>query len=256
MKNSNRLAAERHAIFEFPRESCGILFMSNKDGQEHYHPCRNIAPTPNQHFAIAPEDYEKARAGGEIVGFVHSHPGYPPIPSEGDLTSCELTETAWHIVRVDLNEVTDRIEATGWHSWKPNGYRAPLVGRSFHYGVQDCFALARDWYLEELGVVLPDVLHGPDEWWQDKNSTFSPYEDSSNHEKVGLIRLDGPVNLQVGDLVVMQIRSRTGKPNHVGIITDSQRCIMLHHLHGALSERTIYGGYWREATRFVLRRKA
>jgi len=30
---------------------------------------------------------------------------------------------------------------------------------------------------------------------------------------------------------------------------------MIHHLYGRLSDRTVYGGYWRECTRLIVRHR-
>ncbi len=244
-----------HAVVEFPRESCGLI-VQGLDGSEWYHPCRNAAVTPSEHFVLPPEDWDAAEQTGDVIAVVHSHPGHPARPSEGDLASCEATEIEWIIIRTDRDEVSGQITATETHSWRPSGWRAPLLGRSFHYGVLDCWALARDWYQEEMGIDLSKVPldRGVDGWWNDPASTFSPYEDPENMAKLGFVRIDGPPSRR-GDLIVMQVRSRAGKPNHVGVLVDDQRGIMLHHLYNALSERTVYGGYWQETTRFVLRRK-
>lgn len=249
------LAAQAHAIAEFPRESCGLI-VRTVEGEDVYYPCRNTAVSASEHFVLMPEDWVAAEELGEVVTLVHSHPGHPARPSEGDLASCEATGIEWVILRVDRLEDSGAIEVTEIHSWRPNGWQAPLVGRSFHYGVLDCWAVVRDWYREEMGIDMSHVPldRGVDGWWRDLNSTFSPYESAENMERLGFERVDG-LPSKKGDVIVMQVRSPSGKPNHVGVLIDDQRVIMLHHLYDALSERTVYGGYWQETTRFVLRRK-
>lgn len=244
--------AEAHAIAEYPRESCGLVV--DAKGGLRYHACENTATSPSQHFRIRGEDWIAASKLGKVVGVVHSHPDGAAKPSEGDLAACEATAVPWHILAVHADENRE-IAVVDRYSWQPDGFKAPLVGRSFHYGVLDCWTLARDWYREERGIDMPDVDHGPDDWWEDTESDFSPYEDESNYEKCGLVRLPLGTDLKEGDLIVMQVRSKSSKPNHVGILIDAERGIMLHHLYHALSERTVYGGYWREVTRFILRRK-
>jgi cell wall-associated NlpC family hydrolase len=49
----------------------------------------------------------------------------------------------------------------------------------------------------------------------------------------------------------MQIRARNGVPNHAGIYLGDG--LMLHHLYGRLSSRDLYGGWYLESTRAVLR---
>lgn len=253
IRTSKKVFAEAaaHGIAEYPRESCGYIVDAH--GLK-YFPCQNLATTANQQFKIGGKDYMAASKLGKIVGVVHSHPDGAARPSEGDLAACEASRLPWHILAVHRGDSGD-LAVVDRYSWQPSGYRAPLVGRSFFYGVLDCWALARDWYLEELGIELADVDHGPDGWWQ-TDSDFSPYEDEANYEKAGLVRLPKGTPLQLGDLLVMQLQSKSGKPNHVAVLIDPDRSIILHHLYGSLSDRTVYGGFWQEATRFILRHKS
>lgn len=252
MRRATLKRASEHAVAEYPRESCGLVV--GVSGRERYVPCRNVAGTPSEHFVLHPEDYGRAEDMGEVLGVVHSHPGHPALPSPGDLAGCEATGLPWTILRVDRDEADGSVSVTEVHSWAPSGWMAELVGRPFSYGTLDCWGLVRDWYRVERGVELPSIVRGPDGWW-DVDDAWSPYEDEENWRRAGFSRAnDG--RLLIGDLVVMQVRSRAGKPNHVGVIIDDQRCIMLHHLYDGLSERTVYGGYWRETTRLVLRRNA
>lgn len=252
MKAKTLKAMSDHALAEYPRESCGLVLRQGT--KEKYWPCLNSAASPSQHFSISPEEYAQAEDAGEVVAVVHSHPDVSVMPSEGDLASCEATGLEWVIVRVDLDIMTNQVSVIETYSWRPNGWQAPLVGRSFHYGTLDCWSLVRDWYREELGEELCDFHRGHDNWWNDMDSDFSPYESQANYDKAGLEKVTDGTLLR-GDMIFMQVRSRAGKPNHVGVLVDDQHGIMLHHLYGALSDRVIYGGYWQETTRFVLRKK-
>lgn len=49
----------------------------------------------------------------------------------------------------------------------------------------------------------------------------------------------------------MQVRSKNGVPNHAAVYLGDG--LMLHHMYGRLSSRDVYGGYWREVTRLVVR---
>lgn len=68
--------------------------------------------------------------------------------------------------------------------------------------------------------------------------------------------------LQPGDVILMQARSR--RTNHAGVYLGATTLreaphlppvpdAMLHHLYGRLSERTVYGGHWRQITRLIIR---
>ncbi|MDR3427935.1 Mov34/MPN/PAD-1 family protein [Silvimonas sp.] len=152
MKKTTLEAIKAHAIRDYPREACGLVVVIR--GRERYVPCANTAPGTD-HFRLAPEDYAAAEALGEITTVVHSHPDSNPEPSEADKVGCEASGLPWLIVGVARNGAGEP-ETTALASFAPSGYEAPLVGRSFHHGVLDCYSLIRDWYRRERGISLPD----------------------------------------------------------------------------------------------------
>lgn len=97
-------AAARH-----PAEACGLLVGETTDGMTRVvsvAQARNLrAEDSNHRYAIDPLDYLKteraAREEGlEVVGFWHSHPDHPPVPSSADL------EAAWPEVPYLIVETT------------------------------------------------------------------------------------------------------------------------------------------------------
>jgi cell wall-associated NlpC family hydrolase len=50
----------------------------------------------------------------------------------------------------------------------------------------------------------------------------------------------------------MQVASPV--PNHAGVIDADGH--LIHHCHGRLSSRDVYGGYWRHVTTHVLRHRS
>lgn len=231
--NENTLqAAFEHAEREFPRECCGLVVVVR--GKERYVPCRNTAPS-EVHFSIHPEDYAAAEDLGEITTIVHSHCNLPPIPSEPDLVSCELSGKPWVIVSWPTRQV---------YRFEPTGYKAPLVGRVFHHGVLDCYALCRDYYAERLGIELPDFPR-EFEWWLNGQNLYM-----ENFEKAGFVRVD-PSTLREHDGIIMQFASPVA--NHAGVyIGDNE---VLQHVMHRLSSRDVYGGWYRKCTVAVVRHK-
>ena len=78
----------------YPFECCGIIFGSIENGAKFAHSIKSIvnnfgAGEEYHRFLITAEDMMKgelyARANGlDIVGFYHSHPDHPAVPSEYD----------------------------------------------------------------------------------------------------------------------------------------------------------------------------
>ena len=82
-----------HAAEAYPHECCGALFGRDADTVREI---LDLLPLPNQHessprkrFVITPEDFRRAEAAArdhalDLVGWYHSHPDHPALPSEFD----------------------------------------------------------------------------------------------------------------------------------------------------------------------------
>ncbi|MGH9594243.1 MAG: Mov34/MPN/PAD-1 family protein [Bryobacteraceae bacterium] len=82
-----------HGVETYPHECCGaILGVDGDDGREvrGLHPLINRRDdSPRNRFSITPDDFrdaeKAARASGiELVGWYHTHPDHPAMPSEFD----------------------------------------------------------------------------------------------------------------------------------------------------------------------------
>ncbi len=86
-------AIRSHAETAYPHECCGALLgVDGAEGRE----VRDLLALGNQHgssprnrFVVTPDDVRRAeRVAGErglaLVGWYHSHPDHPPLPSEFD----------------------------------------------------------------------------------------------------------------------------------------------------------------------------
>ena len=221
-----------HAKDQDPKESCGLLI--DIKGKEKYYPCKNLSNYSQQCFIIDPEDYAKAEDSGKILAVIHSHPVTPPVASQADMISCEESGLVWHIV----NPKTEQ-----WGFYRPSGYKPPLIGRHWVWGITDCWSLVRDWYKENLGIILRD--------WE-RPTTPEEFIENPMFEKcawrTGFRQLRPDEKLENGDLLFMSIMA-TGL-NHVAIFLDGD---VLHHLADRISCKEPYNQWLLKCTGMRLR---
>lgn len=237
-----KAAIQAHAAECFPAECCGLIVNNT------YVPCRNIAKHADQ-FEIHPEDLVAAEDSGETQAFVHSHPNASARASELDLLQIELHEKPWVICAYPDIE---------FQVYEPCGYKAPLVGRNYIHGIQDCYSIVRDFYERELGINLID-FEREDAWWEHKESK-SLYLDGFG--EAGFIEVN---DLQYGDVMLCRV-GRTEHVNHAIIWLGDQTAlkseqteacvgssIILHHPYGRKSTREVFGHQWQERVVKVVR---
>ena len=219
--------AQEHARTCMPEEACGLVYIYK--GKTKYKPCKNISISPKQTFIIDPKEYANIEDKATIVAVFHSHPFEQPYPSAADKTICEKFKIPWYIYSVSLNK---------WYDFKPSGYKAPLVGREYVFGVHDCWSLIRD-YFETINITLRDW----DRPINPQDFTDNPYFENC-FEKTGFRELKPEENLQLNDCLLFSLNS-TGL-NHVGVLLQNQ--MILHHIEGRLSSRDFYGEWLMKCT--------
>lgn len=235
-------AIQAHAAEVYPSECCGVIV--NKE----YIPCRNISDHKDQ-FEIHHEDLVKAEDLGEIQAYVHSHPNASARASEIDLIQIELHQKPWVICAYPDVE---------FQVYEPCGYKAPLVGRNYIHGIQDCYSIVRDFYERELGITLID-FERKDAWWESKENK-SLYLDGFG--EAGFVEVG---DMQYGDVLLCRV-GRTEHVNHAVIWLGDQTelkseqtescvgsSIILHHPYGRKSVREVFGSQWQERVAKVVR---
>jgi len=229
LTDETKNAAIDHARREYPRESCGFAVVVK--GRQVYWPAENLSHERDV-FIIDPQSYADADEAGEIVAVIHSHPDLPASPSQADRTACEASALPWFIV-----SLPDCV----WAELYPNGYKAPLVGREWAHGVQDCYTLVRDWYAQEMVLQLPD-FYRDDEWWLKGQNLYL-----DNFEACGFVEVPFS-EIRPGDALLMKVFSPV--PCHAAIYLGDE--MILHHMQGRLSCRErLTGAYLSRVSNVV-----
>lgn len=225
---------QAHALEAFPNEACGVV----RGGV--YERLVNNDPNPTEAF-----DFDREiLLDPAVQAIVHSHPGGPAYPSAVDMTQQLATDLLWGLVATD----GESCQPVMW--WGPGVPMPPLIGRDFRHGPSgsdgrgDCYALVRDWYCEQRGLILPEVPRD-NEWW---NTGQSLYTDHLHPLGFRAITLD---QLQPGDGLLLHVLSPV--PNHAAIYVGGG--LILHHLPNRLSRREPFGR-WQNLVTHVLRAPA
>lgn len=210
--------AMTHARASYPDECCGVL-VKGADDHADYIPCRNIGPIGQ--FEIHPQDWAHLEDMEQIIGIVHSHHA-DPRPSNADIKIQRQGRYPWWIV-------------TPEGEWRRIG-AAPLEGRQFAWGVQDCYTLLQD----ALGC-LPEKTREYQFWLNG-----DPFEEGiKRHDFREVVGVPEP-----DDVLLFSIRGG-GRINHCGLYLGDGR--MLHHLPGRLSVREPVGAWVRCLEKIVRR---
>ena len=221
-----------HAVKESPLEACGVVVKVKNTYK--YIPCRNIEKRDN--FCCHPEDIFNASEQGDIVAVFHSHTNGNNEFTEEDRRFCNSSTYPFILYALPSDEFKFIL---------PVEEVVPLVGRTYIAGVQDCFALAKDFYKQKYGIDIPEKERW-ELWWKDGVNLIN----ETSWEELGFSSVsDG--TLEEGDIVVMQNGSKY--PDHLAVYIGDGK--ILHHCYQRLSKEDLYIGMWVRNTVYVLRRK-
>lgn len=221
------------ACEQAPREACG--FIVNHAGHARVHVVPNVYPHVGG-FAMAPDDVLDMLARHQCLAVVHSHVGEDARPSAEDRDLSEALDLPSVIVCVDDGSVSITY---------PPGWRQPLLGREWVYGVSDCYTLLQDAMQEMAGVTLPDIERAPfpsPDW-----NMFADHYAAAGFRVVHDVRND----YRAFDAVLFALDDDSPHLNHCGLIVEP--CHVLHHAFGRLSAREVFTDSWRHRVRMHLR---
>lgn len=225
----------------YPNEACGVVIRVGKKSVAV--PCKNTSSEPKCRFVIDPTDYALAADRGEVIGIWHTHIDIAPTPSDADLAGIENSELPWYIV--SIYKKGDDFEFVGPTVTEPTGFKMGYLERPYVFGVFDCYSLVVDYYQRERGLTLGSYPHIESFWAKG----FNFFGD--NWAKEGFRQLIDQ-QPEPGDVFLIQT-DKFDAPNHVAIYLGDD--MIMHHCHGRLSRRDVYGGYWLKHTVAHLRHK-
>ena len=240
-KNDLNLFIQEVGAREYPNEACGVVVRLGKKSIPIA--CENTAADKRNHFVISPVDYAKASDVGEIIGIWHTHIEIPPIPSDADKVGCANSELPWYIVSV--YKAGDGFGFSEMTVTEPSGFELDYLERPYAFGVLDCWSLVRDYYRREYSIKLGDYPR-IEKFWAEGYNFFG-----ENWKEEGFRQLIDEEPKE-GDLFLIQTDGKF--PNHIAIYIGGE--MILHHCHGRLSRRDIYGGYWHKHTTHHLRHES
>lgn len=207
------------------KEACGFIL---DDGRVLRTP--NVHADPGEAFQIDPEAYAAASELG-IRAIWHSHAeldGFSPADQAAVLAD---GEEPWvvYCLRTDAFHVVDPAD------------HGPLIGRTFCYGILDCYSLVCDALEERHGIQLPTWRRG--NWGEWGRPDFTAFDDQVAEH----CRQLGNERILPGDIVFFGRR----QTSHIGVFTASDR--FLHHQADGRSEEAHYNEWWLARTRGIWR---
>ncbi|OKH14875.1 hypothetical protein NIES592_08335 [Fischerella major NIES-592] len=239
-----------HSQYQSEMEICGLICENGE-----VFPCANIAPNPQEAFEISTDYFDQINAANQVAAIYHSHWQHtqPALLSPTDISNSKAAKLPYVLYHTAFGQ---------WDYYEPNNiYPYPLtpnphspksleyyLGWRFEYNRSDCYTLFRSYYKGMLDIELPDFPRG------DIEETTSPEWDMfrSNFASCGFRKLEADEPLQTNDVLLMCIVG--DRTHHAAILLDPSTGKALHNLgEGRLSEIFMYGGYWVDRTRAVIR---
>jgi proteasome lid subunit RPN8/RPN11 len=228
LSDNQKQSIKAQAIASYEqRVECGGLILS--DGT--VLPLPNIASEkdldPGLNFAIDPLVYRNLESN--TLAIYHSHINGNPNFTPDDVVLCQSTGKPLILYDVASNnfKIID-----------PSG-STPLIGRDFCYGIYDCLSLVSDYYLQHLGVKLPEYdraifIDGNTAIWDSPDwNTIG-----ENVARWGFSETNKP---EPNDVIGFSIGINT-HVNHLGVYIGQDRFI--HQLIGRKSCEEIWGSPW------------
>jgi len=223
------------------QEVCGVILPAVGIVQS-----KNVAPIKETQFKLAANVRSRlnayvAKNGTENVFIYHSHPqDFKAYPDSLDFSSMDIR----NLDEQGIAGLLIHTQTGSIRHYCPNDLKA-FEGRYWATTYQNCYSLIRDFYIATYGLklgryYLESVTSPQDESWR-------LFEDHIEAE--GFRQVD---DLATGDLVLFKI-GKTHNCNHIGVISDVEKNLLLHHPGNKTSLVEPYGKLLRRLTHSVWR---
>lgn len=232
VETRDEIVKHSFAALEVKEEACGFVL---KDGTVIQ--VKNTAEKPGLEFQIAAEDSAKYLDDAQAIW--HTHLNSPQFSKE-DVAACKTLNLPW---------VMHCSKSNTFH-WLDPSQDAGLLQRPWAWGLYDCYALVRDYFYQQHQLKLNDYERRFEGVWDEHD--FLEFED--NWAKEGFEKVTGTP--QDGDVLLFSIRSP--HVNHVGVLTDVNSNVFLHHGVDRFSEQTVlsWDGFWGQRLKAVVRHRS
>lgn len=235
-----------HALSEYPREACGVIY---KDA---YVPLANVARDPINEFGFSDADTLRYSKDPGFEAVVHSHPAAEKegikrsrlSPSAVDMQQQLATAKPWVIVAENASNGT-------WEmfDWGKHTLDLPILERPFRHGVEDCYTVIQKWFWQNRGEMLLSMPR--DElWWGNKD--VAPKADLyvDHFAACGAERIfpRTPADLKPGDVFLFKLGQGVTRYNHGGVFLGNG--LVAHHpptklsLTGSIGARFSRIDFW------------
>lgn len=197
------------SYFKVPQanEPCGALIIVK--GKLRFKPLKNSSLVQDT-FILDPIEYVSINRN--IFILIHGHPT-DCAPSVHDIAQADLHNIPYMIFNLSNMEYSIY--------WPKNYLR--LCGRSYNFGIDDCFEACRKWYSIH-GVFTPSRNpNWQDDWWLSGQDYIG-----EEINKWPFIPTD---SMKYGDLLVFTMGADV--PNHLGVYLDED--MFFHHAGNRLS---------------------
>ena len=206
-----------YCLEKAPEEACGYIY-----NNEVYF-VDNVSDDPVNTFKLSVEDCCKISDLDCILW--HSHTNGMAIPSKEDMECQQVTGKEWLIFVFDKQ--LNNYYLKEYFSFGDDTKTPPLYGRTFKFGVTDCYSFIRDYYRQELGINLKNYPREYRAW-------YKGVADYENHFKdEGFIEVGrGLGGLEKNDVILFRLNSPV--LNHGAVYLGNG--LIGHHLEDKLSK--------------------